>query len=68
MEFWLQKFSDNLQKYRLQKRLTKTALATLVDCDVSYIGKIERREKSPNFKMIIKLATALEIEPKNLFE
>ncbi len=68
MDIWFKVFSDNVKKYRVAKKLNKTALATLVDCDVSYIGKIERGEKYPNLKMIIKLAVALGIEPKDLFE
>lgn len=39
-----------------------------MDCDLSYIGKIERGEKFPNLKMILKLAEALEIPAKDLFE
>lgn len=68
MDIWFKVFSDNVKKYRVAKKLNKTALATLVDCDVSYIGKIERSEKYPNLKMIFKLAAALEVAPKDLFE
>lgn len=68
MDIWFRVFSDNVKKYRVAKKLSKTALATLADCDVSYIGKIERGEKYPNLKMVFKLAAALEIEPKDLFE
>lgn len=68
MDIWFKVFSDNVKKYRVAKNLNKTTLATLVDCDVSYIGKIERGEKYPNLKMIYKLAIALEVEPKDLFQ
>lgn len=67
MDIWFKAFSDNVKKYRIAKNLNKTALATLLDCDVSYIGKIERGEKYPNLKMIFKLAMALGVEPKDLF-
>lgn len=43
-------------------------MAELVDCDVSYIGKIERSEKYPNLKMIFKIAKAFEIPVKDLFD
>ena len=36
-------------------------------CDLSYIGKIERSEKYPNLKMILKLAEALQVPAKDLF-
>ena len=35
---------------------------------MSYIGKIERGEKYPNLKMIAKLAIALEVPAKDLFD
>lgn len=62
------KFAENVKKYRQLKGYNKTKLCELLDCDLSYIGKIERSEKFPNLKMIFKLAEALEIPPKNLFE
>ncbi len=68
MDIWFKIFSDNVKKYRISKKLNKTALATLVGCDVSYIGKIERGEKYPNLSMIFKIVKALEIEPKDLFQ
>ena len=43
-------------------------MSELVGCDVSYIGKIERSEKYPNLKMIFKIAEALEIPAKCLFD
>ncbi len=68
MDIWFKIFSDNVKKYRIAKKLNKTALATLVGCDVSYTGKIERGEKYPNLSMIFKIVKALEIEPKDLFQ
>lgn len=35
---------------------------------MSYIGKIERCEKFPNIKMIEKLADALGVHVKDLFD
>ena len=43
-------------------------MAELVDCDLSYIGKIERSEKYPNLKMIFKIAEALDVSAKDLFD
>lgn len=53
---------------REAKKLTKGQLASLADLEISYIGKIERCEKFPNIKTIIKLARALEVPVKELFE
>ncbi len=62
------KFADNVKKYREAKGYNKGKLSELVGCDISYIGKIERSEKYPNLKMIFKIAEALEIKAKDLFD
>ncbi len=61
-------FALNVKKYRELKNYSKGKMAELVDCDPSYIGKIERCEKYPNLKMIFKIAEALEIPAKCLFD
>ena len=43
-------------------------MSELLGCDLSYIGKIEHSEKYPNPKMIFKIAEALEIPAKDLFD
>lgn len=67
-ELDFKKFADNVKKYREAKGYTKSKMAELVDCDISYIGKIERAEKYPNLKIIFKIAEALEITAKDLFD
>lgn len=67
LELNCKKFADNVKKYREAKGYTKSKMAELVDCDISYIGKIERTEKYPNLKMIFKIAEAFEIPAKDLF-
>lgn len=61
-------FAQNIKKYRERKGYSKTKLAELADCDLTYIGKIEKSEKYPNLKMIFKLAEALDIPTKDLFD
>ncbi len=62
------KFATKVQKLREAKGYTKSMLSSLADLDISYIGKIERCEKSPNLRTIIKLADALEVPVKDLFD
>ena len=62
------KFSLHLKKFREAKGFTKGKVSEMVGCDLSYIGKLERSEKYPNLKMIFKIAQALKIQPKTLFE
>lgn len=52
-------FAKKLKEIREKKDLSKGQLSSLADCDISYIGKIERCEKYPNIKMIAKLALLL---------
>jgi len=62
-----EKFATKVQELRNAKGYTKSMLSSLADLDISYIGKIERCEKSPNLRTIIKLANALEVPIKDLF-
>lgn len=62
------KFAQNIKKYREAKGYNKSRMSELVGCDISYIGKLERVEKYPNLKMILKLADALEVSAKDLFD
>ncbi len=61
-------FAKRLKEIREKKGLSKGQLSSLADCDMSYIGKIERSEKFPNLKMIAKLAIALDVPAKDLFD
>ena len=57
-----------LKELREMKGLTKGQLSSLADLDMSYIGKIERCQKFPNIKTIAKLALALEVPVRDLFD
>lgn len=61
-------FANKLKEIREKKRLTKGQLSSLADIDMSYVGKIERCEKYPNIKTIAKLAVALGVPVKDLFD
>ena len=61
-------FATKLKEIRLSKKLNKSKLSELAGLDISYIGKIERGEKSPNLRTIIKLAKALDVPVKDLFD
>ncbi len=65
---YCKQFAQNVKKYRELKNYSKGKMAELIGCDISYIGKIERCEKYPNLKMIFKIAEALEIPTKDLFD
>lgn len=64
----IRNFATKVQQIRLAKKLTKGKVAELAGLDISYICKIERNEKIPNLRTIVKLADALEVQVKELFD
>ena len=64
----IRNFATKVQQIRLAKKLTKGKVAELAGLDISYIVKIERNEKIPNLRTIVKLADALEVQVKELFD
>ena len=63
-----QKFATKLQELRKAKNFSKGQLSVEAECSKSYIGKIESGQKFPNFKMLVKLAEALGVHLKDLFD
>lgn len=63
-----QKFGRKLRKIRTRKGLSQEALSKEAGLDRTYVGKIERGEKSPSLDTIEKLADVLDIEIMELFQ
>jgi len=62
------KFGNKIREIRESKNMTQEALALDIEKDKSYIGRIERAERYPTLKTIIKIADALEVKAKDLFD
>lgn len=62
-KYIIQKISDNIKKYRTQKRLTQEILSERACISSDYLSEIERGKKVPSLKRLIKIAEALELEP-----
>ena len=60
-------FRENIRKYRKAKGYTQVKLAMLADLSQDYMSEIERGKASPSLKKIIRISTALEVEPYKLF-
>ena len=56
-----------IKEIRTKKGLTQKKLAELSEISKSYVGDLERNEKIPSIVTICKLAKALEVDIKELF-
>lgn len=66
MDVYLIKLSLRIRSRRMQLDLSQEKLAELVDCHVNHIARIERCIVNPSYLMIIRIARALELSPKEL--
>lgn len=64
----LTKFGSTLRKLRLGAGLSQEELAERANIDRSYLGAIERGEHNVALLNIIKIASALGVEPFELLE
>ena len=62
------KFGRNIAKYRKAKNLSQNALAEIMDISREHIAKIETAKRGISIELLFKLADALDIEEKQLFD
>lgn len=63
-----QKLGARIQEVRKSKNLTQEALAEQIDMDKANLSNIERGKRFMTAKTLEKLANALEVEEKELFD
>lgn len=63
-----EKFGKNVCKYRKQQGISQERLAELANLHRTYISAVERGERSISLKNIEKIALALNISEKELFD
>lgn len=61
------KFGIRLKELRDKNQLTQEDLAYKVGVDRSYMGFLERGEKNPTLKNLVKIAAALNVSLSELF-
>ncbi len=61
-------FGRKIKEYRKKKNITQAQLAEFVNVDDKHISCIESGKNFPSPDLIERLATSLEVEPKDLFE
>lgn len=57
---------ENIRKYRKLKGLSQEQLALRADINASYMGQVERGEKSPTIDVLGKIALALQLTLEQL--
>ena len=60
-------FGKILQEERKAKNISQEKLAKLTGLDRTAISLIETGKRSPTFSTILKICSALEVEPSRLF-
>lgn len=61
-------FGQRVRDARLAVGLSQEDIAHLADMHVTNYGRVERGEANPEFHTIIRLATALNIDPGDLIQ
>ena len=64
----LKQFGAGMRRLRLQKAISQEALAFICDLDRSYIGSVERGERNISLVNIHKIARALGVPARELFQ
>ncbi|MFD2334370.1 helix-turn-helix domain-containing protein [Cohnella sp. GCM10020058] len=59
---------DRIRNYRKRRGISQEKLAGLAEFSVSFIGEVERAEKSPSLENLNKICKALGITVQELFE
>ena len=57
-----------IRNARHNKKISQEKLALICDIDRSYLGRIERGEVNITIEKLYELATALEMDAKNLLQ
>lgn len=65
--FTIQAFGDRVRHLRKARGHSQEAFAHLADLDRTYVGGIERGERNPGLKVIIRIAETLDVPVADLF-
>lgn len=65
--FTVEDFGKRLRELRKAHGYSQEGFALTVELDRTYIGGIERGERNPGLKTILRIAEALNVPPSDLF-
>jgi transcriptional regulator with XRE-family HTH domain len=63
---FIQDFGERVRELRLERGLTQEKLADLAGMHFTAIGHIERASRSSTLETVLKLAKALQVQPREL--
>lgn len=61
-------FATNLRRIRKERGLSQERLAYAADLNMTHVAKIERTEREPGVRTIVKLCLALQVSAADLFD
>jgi transcriptional regulator with XRE-family HTH domain len=68
VEQWVVRLGANIRAARRAQGLTQEELALAIGTSISHIGRIERGERPPSMRTLVRLAVALHTVPEKLVE
>jgi len=64
---WGKIVGANVRRLRKERGLTQEQLAMETEIDLTYLGGIERGRRNPSVSVLGRLANALGVHPRDLF-
>lgn len=65
---WNKIVGANVRMLRIERKLTQEQVAHDAEIDVTYLRGIEGRRRNPSVVVLGKIAAALGVHPRDLFE
>lgn len=63
-----ERYRINLARLREERKMTRDALAALMDCSDQYLYQLEAGIRSPSMIMVARTAKALKVDPSELLK
>jgi transcriptional regulator with XRE-family HTH domain len=65
---WGKIVGQNVRRLRVERKLTQEQLAHDAGIDLTYVGGIERGRRNPSVDVLGRLASSLDVHPREFFQ
>jgi transcriptional regulator with XRE-family HTH domain len=65
---WRVRVGQNVRTIRSERRLTQEQVAFEAKIDLTYLGGIERGRRNPSLLVLVRIAAALKVDPRDLLK